>query len=135
MKKNEQSEAYTTNTGLAIMVKRDIENKIISGEYVAGAKIPTIVELVDQYSIGKTTAQKVINTLYQDGIIVKKVGIGCFVKPFVRERLLEQHKREIEEKITDAVNEAFSLGFEEEYIIAFVENVWNTSVEKRRGRP
>lgn len=137
-KKNEekgQNEPFTPSANIWLAVKRDIEAKIITGEYAVGAKIPTIVELVEQYSIGKTTAQKIINALYDEGTIVKKVGIGCFVKPFVKERLLEQHEKELERQIENAIAEAVLIGFDKEYVIKLIDETWKKSVKERKDCP
>ena len=105
---NYRNEMPCLNTTLNLWekVKSDIEVKIIKGEYAVGYKIPTIVELQIEYGIGKTTAQKIVSELYKEGTIVKKVGVGCFVKPFVKERLLEKHKVQLEIMTKELVKEA-----------------------------
>ncbi len=133
MDNNEQNELFSLSTNLWLIVKRDIETKIITGEYEAGKKIPTIVELVEQYHIGKTTAQKVINALNDEGTIIKKVGIGCFVKPFVKEKLLAQHKKEIEKKIENFVIESLFLGISKEYVTQLIDKVWNSETMKEKN--
>ena len=125
-----KNKAFSPNVNLWLDVKKDIESKIVTEEYTAGSKIPTIVELCEQYNIGKTTAQKVINTLYDEGIIVKKVGIGCFVKPYIKEKLLERHRYEFEQYIKGAVDEAFLLGFDREYVMKLIEQTWDMTVSK-----
>lgn len=135
MKKKRQNEPFTPSANIWLVVKRDIEAKIITGEYAVGTKIPTIVELVEQYNIGKTTAQKIINALYDEGTIIKKVGIGCFVKPFVKERLLEQHEKELEKQIKNAIAEAVLLGFDKEYVIKLIDETWKKSVKERKDCP
>lgn len=113
-------------------VKWDIETKIISGEYTGGSKIPTIVELIEKYNIGKTTAQKIITALYNEGIIVKKVGIGCFVKPFVRQKLFEQHEKILQEQATNIIKEALILGLNKEYVDKVIEKKWNETVNAKK---
>ena len=131
MMKKGTNEPFSPNANLWLNVKKDIEAKIITGEFVAGGKIPTIVELGLQYNVGKTTAQKVVNALYDEGIIVKKVGIGCFVKPYVKEKLLERHKKELELHINSAVEEAFLLGFDREYVRELIDEMWQSASEKK----
>lgn len=128
--KKEVNEQFSPNANLWLSVKKDIEARIITGEYAAGSKIPTIVELVAQYKIGKTTAQKIINALYDEEIIFKRVGIGCFVRPYVREKLAERHKAELELHINSAVEEAFLLGFDREYVRMLVDEVWKSFSKK-----
>lgn len=124
MKKLAQSKTFTPNTNLWLAVKMDIEAKIITGEYAAGTKIPTIVELIEQYGIGKTTAQKIITALDDEGVIVKKVGIGCFVKPFVKERLYEQHEQILKTQISNIVAEAALLQLSESHITELLKEEW-----------
>ncbi len=135
MRKKGQGKSFSPNANLWLFVKRDIETKIITGEYEAGQKIPTIVELVEQYGIGKTTAQKIINALYDEGTIIKKVGIGCFVKPFVKEKLLEQHGKELKQQAVNIVEEAYLLGFNKEYIMKLIDELWDTISRTKKSPP
>jgi len=135
MRKKGQDKSFSPNANLWLFVKRDIEAKIITGEYEAGQKIPTIVELVEQYNIGKTTAQKIINALYDEGTIVKKVGIGCFVKPFVKEKLLEQHGKELKQQAVNIVEEACLLGFNKEYVMKLIDEMWDTISRRKKSPP
>lgn len=135
MRKKGQNKSFSPNANLWLFVKKDIEAKIITGEYEAGQKIPTIVELVEQYNIGKTTAQKIINALYDEGTIVKKVGIGCFVKPFVKEKLLEQHGKEFKQQAVNIVEEACLLGFNKEYVMKLIDETWDTISRRKKSPP
>ena len=124
---NYRNEMPSLNTTLNLWekVKSDIEVKIIKGEYAVGYKIPTIVELQIEYGIGKTTAQKIVSELYKEGTIVKKVGVGCFVKPFVKERLLEKHKVQLEIMTKELVKEAQLLNLDYETIISVFSKLWS----------
>ena len=122
-----QNKSFSPKSNLWLSVKSDIELKIITGEYAVGDKIPTIVELIEKYGIGKTTAQKVINDLYSEGVIVKKVGVGCFVKPFVKEKLFATHEEELKTLIDKAVDYALQLGVDRKRIIDIV----NACIDER----
>lgn len=111
-------------SGLWLAVKRDIEVKIITGEYPAGARIPTIVELSKQYNIGKTTAQKIITALNNEGIIIKRVSMGCFVKPFVKGKLLERHKEYLRENLENCIQSAKMLQLDKDYLLQLVNDEW-----------
>jgi len=124
MEKKEQDKSFSPNANLWLDVKRDIEAKIITGKYAAGYKIPTIMELAEQYNIGKTTAQKVIGGLFDDGTIIKKVGMGCFVKPFIKEKLLALHKKELKAHMISVIEEACLLGLDRDYIVRLTEEAW-----------
>lgn len=124
---NSRNETSCLNTTLSLWqkVKNDIEVKIVTGEYAVGHKIPTIVELQAEYNIGKTTAQKIINELFKEGTIVKKVGVGCFVKPFVKERLMEQHKAQLETMVQELVDEAKLLNLDNETVLSVFSKIWS----------
>lgn len=124
MSSKREEEYLNPGTNIWYRVKRDIELKIITGEYTTGERIPTIVELMEQYHIGKATAQKVINSLYDEGIIIKKVGMGCFVKPFVKEMLFAKHKNQLAGQIMSAVEEASLMGLDKNYVVKIMDETW-----------
>jgi DNA-binding GntR family transcriptional regulator len=128
MKKG-QDKLPSPQNNIWLTVKKDLEAKIIAGKYSAGHRIPTIVELMEQYNIGKTTAQKVINALCNDGIIVKKVGVGCFVQPSVKERLFEHHEKELKEKARSTIEEACLLGHDKEHVMKMIDENWDAISE------
>ena len=93
-------------------VKADIEYKIITGEYAAGERIPPIRKISKDYNIGQSTAQKVLNTLYQEGIIESKRGVGFFVSPYIKEKLIEERRKNLEKLVAKAAEEAGIIGMD-----------------------
>lgn len=91
-------------------VKSDIELKILTGEYQAGERLPSIRKLAKDYGVGQSTAIKVLNSLLQEGIIETRRGVGHFVKPYIREILIEERKSRLEATIQDACKEAMIIG-------------------------
>ena len=87
-------------------VKSDIELKILTGAFAPGERIPSIRKIADDYGVGQTTAQKVLKTLWHEGIIEPHRGIGFFVKPYIREQLIASRRKILEKKIISAVEEA-----------------------------
>ena len=108
-----------------IAVKHEIERSIIDGEYKAGEKIPTIAELQTMFSIGRSTAQKVIESLDEDGIIIRRVGKGCFVKPFVREALTAEHKSLVQSAFDKAVRVGSEFGLSASDMKQIVEEAYD----------
>lgn len=94
MSEMNSKQAKTEETCVSVMddVIKDLEFKIMSGEYAAGDKLPTIRELTKLYGIGLHSAQGVVNSLYADGIIVKRPNVGFFVKPYVAGSIKEKHE-------------------------------------------
>lgn len=128
-------EEYSHTQSISLSVKWDIEAKIIKGEYEAGDKLPTIVEMMQLYGIGKSTAQKIITELYDDGIIVKEVGSGCFVKPFVKDKLFEKHENILKSQILGLMKEAYYLGVDKNTAFSVLSDYWDELAEKEEGKP
>ncbi len=54
--------------------------KIRSGEYPVGSRIPSEHALAKEYRIGRPTARQATDQLVQRGILIRKRGSGTFVK-------------------------------------------------------
>lgn len=62
-----------------IKVKEDILEKIKSGEYAPGKKIPSERELSDIYGVSRMTARQAISALVNEGSVKRKQGSGTYV--------------------------------------------------------
>lgn len=62
-------------------IQRDIENKITTGEWGPGTRIPTERELVEIYSCSRMTVNKALSSLAAAGMISRKRRAGSFVAP------------------------------------------------------
>jgi DNA-binding GntR family transcriptional regulator len=56
-----------------------IEARIASGEYPVGARVPSVVELSNEFDIAASTAQKALAHLKAEGLVRAEVGLGSFV--------------------------------------------------------
>ena len=71
----------TNNTmPLYLQVKERIRSSIAAREYRNGEKLPTEMELCQQYQVSRITVRKAVEELCQEGFLVKKQGKGTFVK-------------------------------------------------------
>jgi len=89
-----------------LTVKNDLELKIIRGEYAAGERIPPVRKIAEIYGIGTSTATKTLARLCKDGTIYQRRGVGYFVKPYVREKLITEHKMNLEKIIRNTFDYA-----------------------------
>ncbi|QAY72842.1 GntR family transcriptional regulator [Agromyces protaetiae] len=71
-----------------------IENDIIEGALAEDAQIPSINEFAAFYRINPATALKGVSRLVDDGIVLKRRGIGMFVAPGARAVLIERRRAE-----------------------------------------
>ena len=121
---NENSSVNNSFNGESVMkeVQDDLEFKIISGEIAPGDKFLTIRDLAETYNIGTSTAQKIVNNLSSEDVIVKKRGVGFFVKPFVKGKLMDKHVANCKGMFRIAIDYAVKLGLDSKAIVSELLN-------------
>lgn len=62
---------------IAALLKNDIEN----GVFKQAGRIPTEVELAEQYQVSRITVRKAVEDLVSQGLVEKKQGKGTFITP------------------------------------------------------
>lgn len=107
-----------------IHIKEKIVSDIIKGVYKPyttvknenGEKIqiqtsmPSIADIARIYGCGKSTAQKVLNEMCNNGILIRKNGVGYFIKPLVKDKLKNEQIREIKKELERITFNAKELG-------------------------
>ena len=61
-------------------LEEEIRNRIASGEWKAGTKVPSEIELCEQYGLSRSTVRKSIESLVNLGYLERVKGKGTFVK-------------------------------------------------------
>lgn len=69
-----------------------VEDSIIDGTLAEDEKAPSTNELAAFYRINPATAAKGISLLVDKGILAKRRGIGMFVTPGARDRVLAERE-------------------------------------------
>lgn len=69
----------TKHIPLYIQLKEELKEKIRAGYWDVDFKIPTEIELMDIYKVGRATVREAISMLVDEGYLNKKQGIGTFV--------------------------------------------------------
>lgn len=72
------AETRSTNT-FKSQIRRDIEEKIVSGEWPPGFRIGSEYELMAQYGCSRMTVNKVLSTLAESGMVDRRRKAGTFV--------------------------------------------------------
>ncbi|GAA4363166.1 GntR family transcriptional regulator [Paeniglutamicibacter cryotolerans] len=105
-----------------------IENDIVEGMLAEETQAPSSNEFASFYRINPATAAKGLNLLVDDGILYKRRGIGMFVAPGARERLLARRREEfILRYVTPAAIEARKLGIGTEQLTAMFKASGSTT--------
>lgn len=73
------SEFVTKKIPLYYQLENILREKIVSGVFAAGARLPTEVELIRLYGVGRITVRQALAALANDGLIERKRRRGTFV--------------------------------------------------------
>lgn len=60
-------------------IKETVKNRIITGRYKPGDKIPSENELVKKFNVSRLTVRQAITQLVHEGFLISKQGQGSFV--------------------------------------------------------
>jgi GntR family transcriptional regulator len=106
---------------LFVQIAERLADEIADGGLAEGEQVPSTNELAAYYRINPATAAKGINMLTEDGLLEKRRGIGMFVAPGARARLLgERRKRFAEHYVEPLVAEAGRLGINADELVALI---------------
>ena len=77
---------------LFLQIAESVEDSIVDGSLPEEGRAPSTNELAAFYRINPATAAKGVNMLVDKGVLHKRRGIGMFVAPGARERLLDERR-------------------------------------------
>lgn len=103
-----------------LQVKNYILDKIRTGEYRPGTKIPTERELASELGISRNTVSSAYKELLLEGVLEAKQGRGTFVKAAsdqlgAGEEVSGSRRERLVKIIDDAMNKVVELGFSLEH--------------------
>jgi GntR family transcriptional regulator len=61
-------------------VADDLRRRIEAGEFLPGAPLPSLLALVDEYGVSRSTAAKAVAALRDAGLVESVRGWGTFVR-------------------------------------------------------
>ena len=98
---------------LFLQIAERLEDQIIDGSLPEEAQAPSTNELAAFYRINPATAAKGIAMLVDKDVLYKRRGIGMFVAPGARERLLGERRAAFADRYVDPLLvEARKLGLD-----------------------
>jgi len=111
-------------------IKTDIEIGIINNVYNVGEKVPSINQISQDYNVSSSTAVKVLESMRNDDTILKKRGVGYFVMPYVKDKLIKKHRTDFNSRIVQMVLMARKIGYQKDEftstVLTEIERVWKT---------
>src|SRR5215813_3764401 len=94
-----------------MQIAERIEEDILAGRLAEEEQVPSTNQFAALYQINPATAAKGVNLLVDQGILYKKRGLGMYVAPGARARLLEQRREQFfEQYVAPMLQEAAKLG-------------------------
>src|SRR5215470_3313212 len=111
------SQVIDDSRPIFVQIAERIENDILAGELPEEAQVPSTNQFAAFYQINPATAAKGVNLLVDQGILYKKRGLGMYVAPGARAKVLEKRREEFFERyIVPVLQEAAKLGISTEQV-------------------
>lgn len=105
-------------------IKNQLEIDIITNVYKVGERVPSVNDLARQYNVSANTASKALEYLRDEEIIMKKSGIGFFVLPYAKTRIINCLKEDFGEKLYETLRLAKILGYSKEEVSDTILTIW-----------
>ncbi len=102
---------FQNGKSIFLQIADTITDKVVSGEFEAGKKIPSVREFASEMGVNPNTIMRTYSELQAMNIIENKRGIGYFVNPEAQRVILESKRREFFDKLLpDLLRHAEVLG-------------------------
>ena len=101
----------SAGTPIYEQITQQMKGLILRGELREGEALPSMRLLAKELRISVITTKRAYEELEREGFLDNVPGKGCFVAPQNRELLREAQLRKVEEKLSQAVDEARKGGF------------------------
>jgi DNA-binding transcriptional regulator YhcF (GntR family) len=105
-----------------VQVAERIEEDILAGRLAEEEQVPSTNQFAALYQINPATAAKGVNLLVDQGILYKKRGLGMYVAPGARTRLLAKRREQFyEQYVVPMLQEAERLGITPEQLTEMMQ--------------
>lgn len=92
-----------------VQIAEGIKDRILSGEYQADERIPSVRDLAVELEVNPNTAMKAFDLLQRDELIYNKRGMGYFVSPEAKAKVVESRKQQLREVTLPALRHELEL--------------------------
>ena len=113
-----------------IQIAEWIENEIIADIFIQDSKVYSQYQLAELFNINPATAAKGLALLAEDKILYKKRGLGMFVTPEAKAKILDKRKNgKLTSLAEELVREAKRLLVTEEQLMELIRKLNREGVE------
>ena len=96
----------TSGKPIYTQIADQVKEQIMTGVLAPGEALPSMRLLARELRISVITTKRAYEELEREGFLENVPGKGCFVAPQNRELLREAQLRRVEERLTQALEEA-----------------------------
>ncbi len=105
-------------------IANQLREQILTGKLKGGDSLPSIRVLAQDLKISVITTMKAYEELAQEGLITASKGKGYYVNAQDQRMLAEQHRRKVEEHLTEAIHSAKIAGMDKDEVSMTLEALW-----------
>ncbi len=110
---------FTNDKAIFLQMADRICDEILAGKYNADDRIPSVREYAVLLQVNTNTAVKAYDTLAREEVVYNKRGLGYFVAPDAKEKILAVRKKEfMDHTLPDVIRQASLLGVDLKAIFA-----------------
>ncbi|MGG5460534.1 GntR family transcriptional regulator [Clostridium sp. B9] len=113
----------TSGVPIYEQISKAIKNEILSGALKENSSLPSIRSLASELRVSVITTKRAYEELEREGFIYTLPGKGSYVAEQNKELLIEEKLREIEEKFSEALDIANSIGLDFQELVKILETL------------
>ncbi|WP_251545915.1 GntR family transcriptional regulator [Limosilactobacillus caecicola] len=99
-----------------------LEEMIFTGLFAEGEQVPSTTQLSQELHINPATVLKGMNILVDQQLLEKRRGLGMFVTPQAKEKIMEKRKEGFYRNyIESLIQEATKLGITEDHLLTLIQ--------------
>ena len=112
---------FTNDKAIYLQIADRLCDEILAGQYQDDARIPSVREYAVLLQVNTNTAVKAYDQLARDEIVYNRRGLGYFVTPGAREKILASRRSEfMQQRLPELFRNMKLLGID----IKDVEEAW-----------
>ena len=113
-----------SNEPIYKQIASQLREQILSGQLKTGEPLPSIRVLAQNLKISVITTMKAYEELSAEGLVTATKGKGYFVNSQDEKMLAEQHMRQLEESLMEAINSARIAGLDVDEVCETLRTLW-----------
>lgn len=102
--------SQSSNVPIYQQIADSFRNDILRGKLKEGEYLPSIRELARDLKISVITTMKAYEILNDEGLITAVQGKGYYVNAHDSDMIIEQHRRQVENSLLEAISAAETAG-------------------------